>query len=144
MLNQYPDAQVTVFYTDLRTLGRLEDFLSRVVADGRTQLVRARISRVEEEPGTRDLRVAAEDIVNRRKIVRKVSMLVLAVGMVPQTSGLPVDIAKDQFGFIQDDSRGVFGAGCARWPSEVSASVRDATGAALRTFQCAVRSARDA
>jgi quinone-modifying oxidoreductase subunit QmoA len=143
ILNQYPNAQVTVFYTDIRTMGRLESFFSRVVADGRTQLIKARISKVEEDAGTGDLLVAAEDIIHRRKIVRKVSLLVLAVGMVPQTSGLPAGFVKDQFGFVQNGSTGLVGAGCARWPTDVSTSVRDATGAALRAFQCAVRSAQD-
>jgi quinone-modifying oxidoreductase subunit QmoA len=143
ILNQNPSAQVTVFYTDIRTTGRLENFYSRIVEDGKAKLVKARISKVEEEPGTRDLLVAAEDIVNRKKFVQRVSMLVLAVGMVPQTDGLPSGFGKDQFGFIQEGSMGLFGAGCARWPAEVSTSVRDATGAALRAFQCAVRSAQD-
>jgi quinone-modifying oxidoreductase subunit QmoA len=143
ILNQYPNAQVTVFYTDIRTTGRLENFFSRVVADGRTELIKARISQVEEEPGTGDLLVAAEDIIHRRKIVRKVSLLVLAVGMVPQTGDLPAGFVKDQFGFIQNSSTGLVGAGCVRWPTDVSTSVRDATGAALRAFQCAVRSAQD-
>ena len=143
ILNQYPNAQVTVFYTDIRTTGRLENFFSRVVADGRTELIKARISKVEVDPGTGDLLVAAEDIIHRRKIVKKVSLLVLAVGMVPQTNGLPAGFVKDQFGFIQNGSTGLVGAGCARWPTDVSTSVRDATGAALRAFQCAVRSAQD-
>jgi len=143
ILSRYPEAEVTVFYTDVRAVGRLESFFSRVVADGRTQLIKARISKVEEDPVTKDLLVSGEDVVNRRKILRKVSLLVLAVGMVPQTSGLPAGFVKDQFGFIQNDSTGLFGAGCARWPAEVSSSVRDATGAALRALQCAVRSAQD-
>ena len=36
---------------------------------------------------------------------------------------------------------GLYPAGCARRPEEVSASVEDATGAALKAFQCVVRSA---
>jgi quinone-modifying oxidoreductase subunit QmoA len=143
ILNQYPNAQVAVFYTDIRTTGRLENFFSRVVADGRTELIKARISQVDEEPGTGDLVVSAEDIIHRRKIVKKVSLLVLAVGMVPQTDGLPAGFVKDQFGFIQNGSTGLVGAGCVRWPTDVATSVRDATGAALRAFQCAVRSAQD-
>ncbi len=143
ILSRYPDAEVTVFYTDVRAAGRLESFFSRVVADGRTHLVKARISKVEEDPATKDLLVSGEDIVNRRKVVKRVSLLVLAVGMVPQTSHLPALFVKDEFGFIQEGPAGLLGAGCARWPSEVSNSVRDATGVALRALQCAVRSAQD-
>jgi quinone-modifying oxidoreductase subunit QmoA len=143
ILNQYPNSQVAVFYTDIRTTGRLESFFSRVVADGRTELIKARISQVEEDPATGDLVVTAEDIIHRRKVVKRVSLLVLAVGMVPQTSGLPAGFVRDQFGFIQNDSNGLVGAGCARWPTDVATSVQDATGAALRALQCAVRSAQN-
>jgi len=143
ILSRYPEAEVTVFYTDVRAMGRLESFFARVVEDGRTKLVKARISKVEEDPETKDILVGVEDIVNRRKIVRRVSLLVLAVGMVPQTSGLPAGFEKDQFGFIQNGTDGLVGAGCARWPAEVSSSIRDATGAALRALQRAVRSTQD-
>jgi heterodisulfide reductase subunit A-like polyferredoxin len=47
----------------------------------------------------------------------------------------------DDYGFAGNGKAGLYPAGCARRPEEVSASVEDATGAALKAFQCVVRSA---
>ena len=140
----YPDARVFIFYIDLRTSGRLEDFLARVTGDDKIELIKGKVAKVEEDPGTGDLIVTAEDVLNARKILRQVSLVVLAAGIVPQTTGLPSGLVLDEFGFVGDGSRkaGLYAAGCVRRPEEVSAAVQDATGAALKAFQCAVRSAR--
>jgi quinone-modifying oxidoreductase subunit QmoA len=69
-------------------------------------------------------------------------MVVLATGMVPQTKGLPIRLRRDDFGFLEasESANGLFAAGCARHPADVSTSVQDATGMALRALQCAKRS----
>jgi quinone-modifying oxidoreductase subunit QmoA len=140
----YPDAEVSVFYIDLRTLGRLEDFLARVQADKKVELIKGKVARVEQEAGSGDIIVTAEDVLNVKKKVRKFSLLVLAAGIVPQTDKLPPGFILDEFHFVDNGSgkTGLYGAGCVRRPEEVSATVQDATGAALKAFQCAVRSAR--
>jgi quinone-modifying oxidoreductase subunit QmoA len=140
----YPDARVTIFYIDIRTPGRLEDFLVRVTGDEKIELVKGKVGKVEEDRQTGDLSVTAEDVLTGRKITRQVNLVVLAAGIVPQTDGLPTGFVLDEFRFISDGSQkaGLFGAGCVRRPEEVSATVQDATGAALKAFQCAVRSAR--
>jgi quinone-modifying oxidoreductase subunit QmoA len=130
---QYPDAKITMYYIDLRTPGRLEDFAAKVVQSNGIELIKGKVGKVQEQPGGRDLLVIAEDILGRRKIAREYDMVVLAVGMVPQTGGLPVNL--DEFGFAADGKPGVYAAGCAKRPAEVAASIRDATGAALKAFQ---------
>jgi quinone-modifying oxidoreductase subunit QmoA len=130
---QYPDAKITMYYIDLRTPGRLEDFAAKVVQSNGIELIKGKVGKVQEQPGGRDLLVIAEDILGRRKIAREYDMVVLAVGMVPQTGGLPVNL--DEFGFAADDKPGVYAAGCVKRPAEVAASIRDATGAALKAFQ---------
>jgi quinone-modifying oxidoreductase subunit QmoA len=71
-------------------------------------------------------------------------LVVLATGIVPQTEGLPPGFEPDEFHFINTGSEkpGLYAAGCLRRPGEVSTSLQDATGAALKAFQCVVRSAR--
>ena len=66
----------------------------------------------------------------------------LATGIVPQTEGLPVALRRDEFGFlnVHNGSGGLYAAGCVRRPGEVSSTVQDATGAALKALQCANRS----
>lgn len=64
----------------------------------------------------------------------------LATGIVPQTDGLPADFPLDEYRFIGNGKTGLYGAGCVRRPEEVSATVQDATGVALKALQCVVRS----
>ncbi|MCP5111652.1 MAG: heterodisulfide reductase subunit A, partial [bacterium] len=73
----------------------------------------------------------------------RVDLLVLATGIVPNTDALPGDFPLDEFKFVMNPpgASGLYGAGCVRRPEEVSATVQDGTGVALKAFQCAVRSA---
>jgi quinone-modifying oxidoreductase subunit QmoA len=140
----YPDVPVTIFYIDVRVPGRLEEFYSKVTADGKVEMNKGKVAKVEEDPATGELIVTAEDILSGDRSDRKFDMVVLASGIVPQTDGLPSGFIPDEYQFLNDGSEkpGLYGAGCARRPGEVSTALQDATGAALKAFQCAVRSAR--
>ena len=139
---QYPEAQITIFYVDIRTPGRLEDFYAATAAQAKLELVKGKAAKIEEDPASRDLLVTAEDALSGRKSTRRAGLVVLATGIVPQTGGLPPGFALDEFRFLSPPSgkTGLYAAGCARQPGEVSATVQDATGAALKAFQCAARS----
>ncbi len=141
---QYPDAKVTIFYIDIRTPGRLEDFYVKVSGDSNIELIKGKAAKLEEDAGTKDVVVTAEDVLGGKKITKKASLVVLATGIVPQTEGLPEGFVLDEFRFVTNSpgKTGLYGAGCARRPEEVSASIQDATGAALKALQCAARSAR--
>jgi quinone-modifying oxidoreductase subunit QmoA len=138
-----PDSKVKIFYIDVRTLGRLEDFYAKVALDESISLVKGKVAKVEEDPKTRDLLITAEDALSGKKVTERVNLLVLATGIVPQTGGLPEGFARDEFDFLTNPAgkTGLYGAGCAHRPEEVSATVQDATGTALKAFQCVVRSA---
>ena len=134
----YPEAQVAIFYIDIRTPGLLEDFYQKAAADPKLQLIKGKVAKVEEDPATGDLLITAEDVLQAKKLTRRVNLLVLATGIVPQTAGLPAALARDEFGFAGNGAgrAGACAAGCVRRPAEVSAVVRDATGAALKALQC--------
>ncbi len=131
----YPEAKITIFYIDLRTPGHLQEFFSKVTADGQIELIKGKVGKVEEDPASKELLLTAEDVLNGKKITRKYDLVVLATGMVPQTAGLPAEFDVDEFGFINNLKTGLYGTGCAKRPAEVSASIRDATGAALKALQ---------
>jgi quinone-modifying oxidoreductase, subunit QmoA len=139
----YPDAKVKIFYIDIRTPGRLEDFYAKVSADPAVELIKGKVAKVEEDAATKDVLIEVEDVVHDRKLHERVDLLVLATGIVPQTQGLPQAAVLDEFKFIENrpGKTGFYGAGCVRRPEEVSATVQDGTGAALKAFQCVVRSA---
>ncbi len=139
--SQYPEAKITMFYIDLRTPGHLQEFGTKVAAENGIELIKGKVGKVQEHPVSRDLQVLAEDVLGGRKIMREYDLVVLATGMVPQTSGIPAKVAVDEFGFAASRAPGVYAAGCVKRPAEVSASIRDATGAALKAFQIAAGAA---
>lgn len=137
-----PETAITIFYIDIRTPGRLEEFSTRVQRDAGIRLIKGKVARVEENAATGDLLVSAEDTLTGHKSAETFELVVLATGMVPQTEGLPVELDRDEFGFLNaaNGSPGLYAAGVVRRPGEVSATVQDATGAALKALQCANRS----
>jgi quinone-modifying oxidoreductase subunit QmoA len=139
---QYPDAKITIFYIDVRTPGRLEEFHDKVVADDKIELIKGKAAKVEQD-ASGALLVTAEDVLSGKKATVKADLVVLATGIVPNTDALPPGASLDEFGFLAGASGdgGLIGAGCVRRPEEVSATVQDATGAALKAFQTATRSA---
>ncbi len=135
--SQYPAAKITMFYIDLRTPGHLQEFAARIVAANGIELVKGKVGTVKEHPGSRDVLLVAEDVLGGRKIMREYDLVVLATGMVPQNEGIAAQVPLDEFGFVADSKGGIYAAGCAKRPAEVSASIRDATGAALQAWQMA-------
>ena len=62
--------------------------------------------------------------------------------MVPNTADAkpPLDTPLDEFGFIAPTGgKGIYGAGVASRPMDVSGSLQDATGAALKAIISGVR-----
>ena len=134
---QDPETKVTIFYIDVRTPGQLQEFAAKVRTDAGIELIKGKVGKVEEDPQSKDLIVTFEDVLNNQKVTRKFGLLVLATGITPQTKGLPVDLPLDEFGFFAGNGNGILGAGCAKRPAEVSATIRDATGVALKALQIA-------
>jgi quinone-modifying oxidoreductase subunit QmoA len=139
----YPESKVVIFYIDIRTPGRLEDFYTQVAADEGIELIKGKAAKIDEDPATGDLLVTAEDVQNGRKTTVRAELVVLATGIVPNTAELPQGFVFDEFRFAVNPPglTGLYAAGCVHRPEEVSATVQEATGAALRAFQCVARSA---
>lgn len=136
-----PDAKVFIFYIDIRAPGTLEDFYMRVQGYENLSLIKGKVAKIEEDPQTKDLTVVADDTASGRKAKETVDMVVLATGIVPMTAEtkIPAKITYDNYGFIASEVPGIYAAGCAKRPADVSSSVQDATGAALKAIQSIVR-----
>jgi len=132
---QYPDAEVTMYYIDRRALGYLEDFMAAAEALDGVSLVKGKVAKITEVDSG-NLKLEVEDIAAGTKINPEVEMVVLATGLVP--TKLPGDIKYDDYGFVTPDNVGIFGAGCAKRPTDVSSSVMDATGATIKAIQTIV------
>ncbi len=135
---QYPDAEIYIFYIDIRAPGRLEDFFVATQQDTKLRLIKGKVAKIVED-GAGDLQLVAEDALSGQQVKQKVSMVVLATGLVPADgSAVQVDggLEKDEHGFltIEQPMGGMFAAGCAKRPTDVATSVRDATGAVAKAL----------
>ena len=136
---QYPDADVYVFYIDIRAPGRLEDFFAATKADGRVHLVKGKVAAVVADPDSGGVTVEAEDVLAGERRRQTVDLVVLATGIVAaDTSGIDVagGLQRDPHGFLTraQAQPGIVAAGCATRPADVATCVRDATGAVLKAL----------
>lgn len=140
---QYPDAQVNIFYIDIRTPGRYERVYLKAQKDEKIKFIKGKVAKIEEDPATKDLTVTAEDTLTARKISEKVNLVVLATGMAPNTQQwkIPANVSCDTDGFITSSPEigGMYAAGCALKPIDVYSSVQTSTAAALKAIQSLVR-----
>ncbi len=135
-----PDAKVTIFYIDIRTLGRLEKFYYDLLADENVTFVKGKVAEISEDPDTHELILEVEDTIAGERPDSRFDMVVLATGVVPNTadSPLPLDLETDEYGFLNGATGvgGVFAAGCATHPCDVSRATKESTAAALKAIQC--------
>ncbi|MCP4726968.1 MAG: CoB--CoM heterodisulfide reductase iron-sulfur subunit A family protein, partial [bacterium] len=140
--DQYPEAEIHMFYIDVRSPGRLEDFYTKRQEDEKLFFHRGKVAKIVES-GSK-LTVKAENTLTNEMQEVTVDMAVLATGMVPSVSNgdIPADLTKDEFGFIVpgvDPKSGIIAAGTATRPLEVSGSIQDATGAAVEVLKAMAR-----
>lgn len=134
---QYPEAQIYIFYIDLRAPGRLEDFLAESESDEKLKLIKGKVARISKAGSDGKLVVEAEDVLGGRRVRQWVDLVVLATGMVPSAPEALHQFEQDDDGFLVADEEpsALLAAGCVRRPVDVAESVRDATAAALKAIQ---------
>ena len=141
---QYPDAKIYIFYIDLRAPGnRYEKFYNKIKEDENIFLIKGKVAEVNQDSGSNNITVVAENAVTGEKIHQSVEMVVLATGMQPSaaTGKLPANLKYNSDGFILNDytAGGMFAAGCANKPADVVSSNQNATGMALKAIQTLVK-----
>jgi len=140
---QYPDCDVTVFFIDIRALDRLEDFYTMVQEDEKVRFVKSKIATITEDEETGNLVLEGENTNTGEQIKETFDMVVLATGMAPNSISevSSPDVSCDEYGFLTNDpdKAGIYGAGCARRPTDVASCVQDATASALRAIQSIAR-----
>jgi quinone-modifying oxidoreductase subunit QmoA len=139
ILEKNPEAQVYIFYIDIRALGRYEDFFNRVKGMQNLHLIKGKVGQITEDAATGNLTLVAEDQETQRLLNETFEMVVLATGMVPTTrTQPPANLTCDENGFVISAVPGVYGAGCVNKPYDVASSVQDATAAAMKAIQSTV------
>lgn len=137
-----PDAQITVFYMDIRAFGKgFEEFYDRV----REERVRYRRGNPSEiyKRGDR-LVVRAEDTLLGKPVEVEADLVVLAVGLVPREDAQAVvellGLSRSEDGFLKEthaklqptdtEVEGVFLAGCCQGPKDIPDAVAQAKASA--------------
>ena len=82
-----PDAKATIFYIDLRTLGRNEEFYYEMLEDTNITYTKGKVAKIEEDPETKNLILDVEDTVTPASV----SQVQQAIDTVTKT---PVDEAE--------------------------------------------------
>ncbi len=134
---QYPEAQIYIFYIDLRAPGRLEDFLADSEEDEKLELIKGKVAKIYISASESKLVVEAEDVLGGRRVQKQVDLVVLATGMVPNVPETIDQLRQDDDGFLvaEEGPSAFVAAGCVRRPVDVAECVRDATAAALKAIQ---------
>jgi quinone-modifying oxidoreductase subunit QmoA len=136
--SQYEDAEITMFYIDVRAPGKLEDFFTKAKEEYKINLVKGKVAKVTPKGG--EIEVEAEDILGGGKMRVTADMVVLATGMEPAATIPGVVYDENSFVVSGAGSAQAVGTGCAKKPVDVAVAVQDATGAALKAIQAMVRS----
>lgn len=132
-----PQTQITIYYIDLRAPGRYVNVLEKVQALPNVRFVKGKVA--EAYAGRNgNVVFVAEDAISGRKEACEYDMGVLATGMQPSLAAgnLPLPMPLDEDGFVAGGEKaGIFGAGCAVMPLDVSRSAQSGTAAALKAVQ---------
>ena len=137
------NSRATVFYIDIRTIGSLEKYYYDLLEDESLSFVKGKVAEISEDPESKDLILDVEDTLSGDTLHERFDMVILATGVVPNTADtkIPFKLKYDEYGFIDGTAEldGVYAAGCAKRPCDVSRVTKDATGAALKAIQCLKR-----
>lgn len=137
LAEKLPDAHSDIYYIDMRTPGRYVKVLDRAKESGKVSFVKGKVANVQQADGDKVL-VQVEDAVRGEKLTLTYDLVVLATGMQPSLAGedFPLPIPLDDDGFVMGgEEAGIFAAGCAVMPLDVTRSAQTGTAAALKAVQ---------
>lgn len=141
------DGQAYVFYIDIRATGKgYEEFIHRVMEEERVLYVRGKVSKVFKDGDK--LTVYGVDTLTGKKVEIKADMVVLAMAIVPSHGikelAQKLRISTDTFGFIKEAhpklrpvetlTAGIYLAGAAQFPKDISDTVSQGSGAAAKVL----------
>ncbi len=144
-----PDAEISVFYMDLRAVGAYERMYRDAQEKHGASFIRGNPYELVEDPRSKEITVRAEDTLSGRHVEVKVDLAVLATGMKPSPapeqliSGLELE---QEWGFASGHTQcfpmdlrrtGIYPAGCSQGPMDVSSAVRSAGAAAMKAVALA-------
>ncbi len=144
---QYADAEVHIYYIDIRAHDKLESFYQKVKADPQVTFIKSKPGHIRVGDDGRPV-LHGERTIDREIYSEPYDLVVLATGMQPSAvAGYApqIGLMSDEYGFVvpkdMDTNEGIFSCGVAAGPLDVSLSVQSATAAALKAVQAVRQSA---
>lgn len=140
---QYPEADIHIFYIDIRSYGIFEDFYNDTKNEDKIFFHRGKVAKCFKPEGEEKVIVEAEDTLAGELNQAKVDLVILATGMQPRTEMLKKlnsDLV-DKVGFVRMDiDNGIIGCGVCTRPKDVAGVVQESTGAAVKAIHTIMRS----
>ncbi len=142
----FPDAEIIVFYIDIRAFGKeFDEFYSRSL-DEDVKYIRSKPSKITEDPKTGDLILSYENTETAKIEEITVDLAVLSSALVPHddTADLAatLGVETDADGFftmknscsrpMESTKEGVYLCGCNTAPKDITDAIAEACGAALK------------
>ncbi len=146
---RYPDADVTIFYIDIRAYGRMyEEFYTRAQEKG-IRFIRARIGEIYENKND-SLVLTYENTLLGELQEEEFDLVVLAIGLegnteIAQKLGLSVgedgfyEVAHPKLRPAETDVKGIFLAGTASGPKDIQDSIASAGLAAAKAMELIIK-----
>ena len=132
------DARGTIYYIDIRSIDRFEDFYRKVQEDPKISFIKSKVANIIQDKDDNPV-LYGVDTEGDHRYENTHDLVVLAIGMEPAVNKnlFPVEVSVNEHGFIEADETngGIFAAGCASDALDVNRSVQSATAAALRAIQ---------
>ncbi|MEM3703384.1 MAG: CoB--CoM heterodisulfide reductase iron-sulfur subunit A family protein [Candidatus Bathyarchaeia archaeon] len=141
-----PDANISVFYIDLRAFGKgYEEFYKRAQIEG-IRYIRGKVAEVFEDSKSKNLILHAEDTLAGVLVEAEVDLIILSVGLVPRIEmnslSTMLNLSKSPDGFLKEahpklrpvDSLvdGIYLAGTVQGPKDIPDTVAQASAAAQK------------
>ncbi len=140
------DAQVSIYYIDIRAIDRFEDFYANVKAMDNVKFIKSKVASITRNKENDNPILNGVDTEGYHRYANEHDLVVLAIGMQPSVdvSDFPIEVEVNREGFIEPSEKngGLFAAGCSADALDVNRAVQSATGAALKAIQVVNRVAR--
>lgn len=145
IMEHYPDAEIAIYYNDIRAFGKgFEELYHRVREEYGVEFIRGRPAKLTRDPVTENITIRAEETLLAKITERQFDLVVLSVGLIPNPATAPIQkmlgLPVSDDGFLAESHpklrpvetaiEGVFICGCAQGPKDIPDSVAQAKAAA--------------
>jgi len=142
-----PDAEIFVFYMDIRAFGKGFEDLVRRSREADVRYIRGIPGEIKEDPKTKNLIIKVENTTAARVEEYELDMVILSVGLEPKADLKrligALNLSQTSDGFLMEahpklkpvdaPTPGIFFAGCVEAPKDIKDSVTQAGAAAARS-----------